>query len=176
MSTAELYEIMVQLKGLYQIKPDRVRSLLLNNPAFAYSLLKTQVILGLITPDISKQLPTTSLNSPLTSITAPLIVPTIPPNPLNFGFPILANYPFMQAFPFTIPLLPGMNQPTVVPSALPADALAALGEDQRQLLEHVMQLTPEEIEKLQPQERLQIMQLRQAMMSLNWSLPRNNII
>ncbi len=41
---------------------------------------------------------------------------------------------------------------------------ASLPEEQKQLLDKVMKLTPDQIEKLHPQEKQQILQLRQAMM------------
>jgi len=55
MSTQQLYEIMIQMKGLIQKNPDNVRLLLANNPQFAYALLQAQVVLGMITADVAKQ-------------------------------------------------------------------------------------------------------------------------
>jgi len=55
---------------------------------------------------------------------------------------------------------------TSISSSLPPEALASLGDAQRQLLQQIMQLS-DDIAKLQPTERLQIMQLGQAMYLLN---------
>jgi len=187
---------MVQLKGLSQENPERARNLLLNNPQFAYSLLKTQVLLGMITPDISKQLiPTASvpgMGTPMSNVQPPLLAPpvnmlppqvpvpqpSIAPGPIGFGFPLGYQMPIqsfqMGLLPPSLAMqpIPGINQPIPMPQPTTDPLVVVLEEDQRQLLEQVMQLTPDQIEKLQPQERQQIMQLRQTMMSLNWGLPR----
>jgi len=126
----------------------------------------------MITQDIAKQILPPAPSIPSNIPMLPGQVPLLPQTALGFGFP---GYQLpIQAFPLSgVPLpmqhIPGINQP----STLPADPLAeVLGEDQRQLLDQVMQLTPEQIDKLQPQERQQIMQLRQTMMTLNWGIPR----
>jgi len=46
------------------------------------------------------------------------------------------------------------------------DLQSAIGEDYRLLLEQVMSLTPEQIEKLSTDEQQQILQLRQTMVNL----------
>lgn len=49
MSTSQLYEIMVQMKGLMTKNPEQAKQLLLSNPPFAYALLQASVLLGLVT-------------------------------------------------------------------------------------------------------------------------------
>jgi len=200
MSQSQLHEIILQMKNLIQKNPDHVRHLLINNPQFAYALLQAQVILGTITSDIAKQLlvqnekiaspheaMATPPSRPMPShppISVPLLVSgpmgPIPVGPMGLGSvgaPVQGGpsgpgfgYQTGQA-PFQPnlgPYHPIIQQQPPPPTEHIGDVLP---EDQRQLLEHVMNLSPEQIEKLQPQERQQIMQLRQTMMQFNF-LPR----
>jgi len=124
----------------------------------------------MITQDIAKQILPPAPVSPNVGLTGLGPTPMVAPG-LGFAFPPGAGYPVL-GFPVggVLPSvhIPGINQPPPVPISHVDPLSEVLGEEQRQLLEHVMQLTPEQIDKLQPQERMQIMQLRQTMMSLNW--------
>jgi len=54
MSHQQLYEVMVQMKGLIQTYPEQARQMLISSPQLAYALLQTQVVLGMINPQMAK--------------------------------------------------------------------------------------------------------------------------
>jgi len=94
----------------------------------------------------------------------------VPVNP-NFAPP---NYPTFQ----NPQIQPQFHQPQVPTQMIPPiqhqpppvvvqdpNIFANLADDQKLLLEQVMKLTPEQLEKLTHHEQQQIMQLRQTMMN-----------
>jgi len=198
MSQSQLHEIIFQMKTLIQKNPDHVKHLLVNNPQFAYALLQAQVILGTITADVAKQLliqneqsvpspneaiatppsrPLGPAHPPMTVpiMPSPLMVPVGPMGPIGQAGAGVPGGPSGPGFGYHTGqggFQPGLAGYHPMMQQVPPENLGdVLPEDQRQLLEHVMNLSPEQIEKLQPQERQQIMQLRQTMMQLNF-LPR----
>jgi len=169
MSTSQLYEIMVQMKGLIQKKPEQAQLLLMNNPHLAYALLQSQVLLGIISPHDAQQLHLAAQQQPVLQPVNPIPVNPIPVNP-NFAPPNYQPFP-AQNIPFVsqpVQMMPQQPQPQAQPQSQPMDALASLDDEKKELLEQVMKLTQEQIEKLQPHEQQQIMQLRQAMTSFNF--------
>uniref|UniRef100_A0A6B2LCA6 RRM domain-containing protein n=1 Tax=Arcella intermedia TaxID=1963864 RepID=A0A6B2LCA6_9EUKA len=165
MTSSQLYEVMVQLKGLYQKSPERVTALLRNNPPFAYALLKTQIMLGMITQDIAKQIIPTALPSPMV-LPTPVMGGAIPGMTPSYLPPVPVPVAPVHGFPPVSAPVGGIGK-----APPPNDLNSVLGEEQRALLEQVMKLTPEQIEKLKPQERQQIMQLRKTMVALNYGMP-----
>jgi len=163
MSTPQLYEIMVQMKGLIQKNPEQAQLLLANNPHFAYALLQAQVLLGIISPPDAQQLHIVAQHQQ-PQVSMPVNNPVNPNFAPNYNmvnqpvFQAQAINQFMQQPVQLAPMMaPQMHvQPTV-------DPLANLDEEKKELLEQVMKLTPDQIEKLQPHEQQQIRQLRQAM-------------
>jgi len=125
----------------------------MNNPHLAYALLQAQVLLGIISQSDAQQLHIAAQQQVIPTNNVPIAVNPnfVPPNYNNFQNPNLQpqfgqpmnnnniNQPFNQGQP---------------------DALASLPEDQKELLERVLQLTPDQIERLQPHEQQQIMQLK----------------
>jgi len=163
MSPSQLYDIIVQMKGLIQKKPDQARQLLLNNPQFGYALLQAMVLNGALTPQAAQQL------QPPREVPAANVPPAAfggqPAfNPaIGLGVQGAGRGPNM-AMAFN-PMMAGHMAPAAIHAPSPAEQLGgALPEEQKQLLDKVMKLTPEQIEKLHPQEQFQINQLRQAMM------------
>jgi len=149
MSPSQLYEIMVQMKGLIQKKPEQVQLLLYNNPQLAYALLQAQVILGIINSNDAQQLHLHAQQQSQQPQPQPQL-PTLP----NYAPNYLTSYaPYIQP---TLPMIPQ-------PAPVSADALANLDDEKKKLLDQVLKLTPEQIEKLAPHEQQQILQLRQAM-------------
>ncbi len=69
MSPAQLYLVMVQMKGLLNQNPDQARRILTASPHFAYALLQAQVRLGMTTPAM--------VQSVLVSPPPPLPTPTL---------------------------------------------------------------------------------------------------
>jgi cleavage stimulation factor subunit 2 len=150
MSTSQLYEIMVQMKGLIQKKPEQVQLLLTNNPHLSYALLQAQVLLGIISSQDAQQLHLATQQQPQALASNPIVNPNFQ---ANFN-----NQSFAQ---------PSYGQPNIPmhtqPEAQPGLDISQLDNEKKELLEQVMKLTPEQIEKLQPHEQQQIIQLRQAM-------------
>jgi len=145
----------------------------MNNPHLAYALLQAQVLLGIISPHDAQQLHLAAQQQPQIPVN-PIPVNPIPVNSMSVGplgpgfvpspypqpFPQQPNLQFQQPMPMIQQPIP-LQQPSV-------DALDGLDDDKKELLEQVMNLTPEQIEKLQPHEQQQIMQLRQAMSTFNF--------
>lgn len=189
MSPSQLYDIIVQMKGLIQKKPDQARQLLLNNPQFGYALLQAMVLNGALTPQAA-QVPSHKIShfSSFQQLQPPREVPAanVPPaafggqpafNPaIGLGVQGAGRGPNMamgtwawletpSLVPAFNPMMAGHMAPAAIHAPSPAEQLGgALPEEQKQLLDKVMKLTPEQIEKLHPQEQFQINQLRQAMM------------
>jgi len=174
MSTSQLYEIMVQMKGLMTKNPEQAKQLLLSNPPFTYALLQASVLLGLITSQTAQQM----------QIMQPVINPMshVVHNPMvsmmgmntQMGAPFggfAPNQPNMNPFQGgnVNPGFPGMNMGGINQPNMGAEQLEdVLPDDQKELLATVLKLTPEQIEKLPPHEQAPILQLRQTMLSLNY--------
>jgi cleavage stimulation factor subunit 2 len=190
MSHPQLQEILIQMKNLIQKNSDHVRHLLINNPQFSFALLQSQVILGVVTSETAKQAlspPTTVKQPPLEETLsnvigspsqrhlAPHNIPMALPSHVSASFPPFNPLPLGSLGPLTRPggfdfeyaPPPPMGYPIA-----PENLGEILPEDQRLLLEQVLQLSPEQIENLPPQERMQIMHLRQTVMQLNYLGPR----
>jgi len=175
MSGSQLYEIMVQMKGLAQKKPEQARQLLLNNPQFAFAMVQALTLNGTLTPQAAQQLqnvPQVFQQGP--AVTAAM---TMMPNVsgANIGATMsTAGFPSSGFNPTGTMAshMPSMHMVTGTTSqttaSLAQSQLGLLQDEQKQLLEQVMNLTPEQIERLSPQEQQQIKQLRQTMMSLNY--------
>jgi len=199
MNHPQLQEILVQMKNLIQKNPDHVGHLLVNNPQFAYALLQAQVMLGSVPPEVAKQvlIPPSAKPPPVEDPLSVMGSPTqrhMPPHAMPLQRPHVQ--PPTNPFPFAPLPMGGMPPPMARPPQLnrpppqpydydyppppppvnypvgPENLGEILPEDQRILLEHVLQLSPEQIEKLPPQERMQIMHLRQTVMQLNYLGPR----
>jgi len=158
MSNSQLYEIMVQMKGLIQKKPEQAQQLLINHPHLAYALLNAQVLLGVISPHDAQQLHLAAQQQP------GQVNNNNMGNPNAFQMPAFIPQPYMQpqvAMPFMQPvnLIQNVTAPNV-------DVFANLDGEKKELLDQILKLTPEQLEAFPPQEQAQMMQLRQAMSSL----------
>jgi cleavage stimulation factor subunit 2 len=157
MSNSQLYEIMVQMKGLIQKKPEQAQQLLMNHPHLAYALLNAQVLLGVISPHDAQQLHLAAQQQPGQVNNMG--------NNNSFQMPAFIPQPFMQpqAVPFMQPVNLIQQQPINTPNV---DIFANLDGDKKELLDQILKLTPEQIESFPPQEQAQMLQLRQAMSSM----------
>eukprot|EP01125_Pyxidicula_operculata_P018932 TRINITY_DN6810_c0_g1_i1.p1 TRINITY_DN6810_c0_g1~~TRINITY_DN6810_c0_g1_i1.p1 ORF type:complete len:177 (+),score=17.19 TRINITY_DN6810_c0_g1_i1:130-660(+) len=158
MSPSQMYEIMVQMKGLNQISPQKVHNLLTNNPVFAYAMLRTQLVLGMVPLEIASQL--NVVQTPAVPV-QPIIPPAsqqVRPTNIQPVYPVGYVNPAQHTAVTTSPPQQFPYQPQV-------------DEAQSQLIEQLMSLTPDQIDKLSPAEREQVLQLRQALMQMNF-VPR----
>jgi len=160
MSNSQLYEIMVQMKGLIQKKPEQAQQLLMNHPHLAYALLNAQVLLGVISPHDAQQLHLAAQQQPgqLNNNNNNM------GNPNAFQMPSFIPQPYLQpqvTMPFMQPvnLIQNVQAPNV-------DVFANLDGEKKELLDQILKLTPEQLEAFPPQEQAQMIQLRQAMSSL----------
>jgi cleavage stimulation factor subunit 2 len=159
MSNSQLYEIMVQMKGLIQKKPEQAQQLLINHPHLAYALLNAQVLLGVISPHDAQQLHLAAQQQPGQANNNNNMG-----NPNAFQMPSFIPQPYLQpqvTMPFMQPvnLIQNVNAPNV-------DVFANLDGEKKELLDQILKLTPEQLEAFPPQEQAQMIQLRQAMSSL----------
>jgi len=161
MSNSQLYEIMVQMKGLIQKKPEQAQQLLMNHPHLAYALLNAQVLLGVISPQDAQQLHLAAQQQPGQINTNNNNIGNVN----NFQMPVntFVQQPYLQpqvTLPFMQPII---QQPVITPNI---DVFANLDGEKKELLDQILKLTPEQIEAFPLHEQTQMLQLRQAMSSL----------
>ncbi|CDS00136.1 related to Cleavage stimulation factor [Sporisorium scitamineum] len=169
----QLLDIMSQMKSLVATSPDQARALLSGHPQLAYALFQAMLMMNVVDPDILQRILAASGAVPGTAAaTAPASVPPHMQQPGGsnngsatppYGNAPGARYP-PQARPPTAPYAqPGYGgQPQGAPANDPAAALAGqnLPEEQKALLMQVLQLTPEQINALPPDQKASIMQLK----------------
>jgi len=151
MTTHQLYEIMAQIKGMTDQSPEQARQLLMSNPQFAFALLQAQVILGMVDPRVVQQLLQGTIPPSGSTPSAMSIPSNFPPapQPPSQGPPHLGVPP--QAFP--------VNAPT------PQPQMFVPPQHSQQLLQQVLQLTPQQIDNLPPVQRAQVKQLQEQLKS-----------
>jgi cleavage stimulation factor subunit 2 len=168
MSNSQLYEIMVQMKGLIQKKPEQAQQLLMNHPHLAYALLNSQVLLGVISPNDAQQLHLAAQQQPGQVNNNNMVNPNAFQMPAFIQQPAYlqpAAIPFMQAG-IGMPMQPvNVIQNVATPLGGGGDVFANLDGDKKELLDQILKLTPEQLESFPPQEQAQMIQLRQAMSS-----------
>eukprot|EP01125_Pyxidicula_operculata_P022435 TRINITY_DN916_c0_g1_i1.p1 TRINITY_DN916_c0_g1~~TRINITY_DN916_c0_g1_i1.p1 ORF type:complete len:353 (-),score=42.62 TRINITY_DN916_c0_g1_i1:97-1155(-) len=187
MSLNESYELVSQLRINVAKNPDLYRHLLREYPQLGHGILMSMIKISMLTPEQAKFMsapipgskppPNVNTNQPMMnrqSVPVMAPVPTPMMNPLLMaGAPLLGQ---TAGFPFPGYQMPGMVAPVMQPPQPQPqpqssyESLEVLPEEQRQLLEQVMKLTPEQIEQLSPGDQQQIKQLRQTMTMLNMGM------
>jgi len=174
MSSAQLYENVAKMKILVQQNPDQARQLLLGNPHLAYALLQAQYLLGMIkVQTVQKLLAKVTVGSSPAVITPPMAAVNIPPmmnQPMmapTFQPPVQPFLPPVQPFQPPSMKSPAQFQP---PQQIPQQYITQafgdvqLAEQQKELLQQVVNLTPEQIDVLPLEQRQQVQQLRQTLL------------
>eukprot|EP01128_Nolandella_sp_AFSM9_P002053 TRINITY_DN12447_c0_g1_i1.p1 TRINITY_DN12447_c0_g1~~TRINITY_DN12447_c0_g1_i1.p1 ORF type:complete len:276 (+),score=62.84 TRINITY_DN12447_c0_g1_i1:29-829(+) len=146
MSTSQLYEVMVQLKGLMQQNPAQVRTLLQEKPQFTYALLQAQVLLGMVSPDVVDQFTVAQTNGPNTAQSS---------HPQQRDLRQQQQHQQQQQQQHAPP--PQQQQ---MPGGVAAANQNAV--QQAAILQQVMALTMEQINRLPPAERQQVMTIRNS--------------
>ncbi|KAK4529222.1 hypothetical protein CCYA_CCYA01G0079 [Cyanidiococcus yangmingshanensis] len=131
----QIFDVLAELKALAQQNPDEVRSMLAAHPPIAHAILQAQVLLGMVSAQQAQQ--------HLQSIAASL-TPSMPA-------PGIASVPRQAA-------IPTATAPT--PSGFP---VSQTGSNEEALLRQLMSLTPAQIQALPPDQRQQVLALRQQM-------------
>lgn len=161
----QLMDILTQMKALTTHAPEQARHLLVTNPQLAYAVFHAMLMMNVVDPAVVQR---------VVSETSPAVAggPHLPPPPPPMGVgpqaPMHAE-PMMPPGPSGPPHMPSQGYPPM-PSTQPAPMLDApsapvaappqLDEQQRMLLQQVLQLTPEQIQALPPDQRAGIMQLK----------------
>lgn len=141
----QLLDILTQMKSLAASSPDQARSLLTSNPQLAYALFHAMILMNVVDPAVVQRVVSDS-GVQMTQGQPPPMPMTMPAPP--------------PVAPQVVHQPPPGAQPAPAPQ--PADPLASsnLDDQQRQLLMQVLQLTPEQINALPPEQRASILQLK----------------
>lgn len=130
-----LWELVSHVKALFDQDAEQARAMLVANPALGLAILKAQIRLGMVTvQSISQVITRASTQQPAPSLhqmPAPPMHPPPPPPPMHHRPPPLSH--------------------PQVEDAAAADAMIA----------QLMQLTPQQLEALPPEQRAQVDALRQ---------------
>ncbi|SJX63109.1 related to Cleavage stimulation factor [Sporisorium reilianum f. sp. reilianum] len=170
----QLLDIMSQMKSLVATSPDQARALLSGHPQLAYALFQAMLMMNVVDPDILQRILAASGAVPAANAAAAAPA-SVPPHmqqpgnnnggsatpPQHYGNAQGARYPPQTRAPPAPYAQPGYGgQPQGGND--PAAALAGqnLPEEQKALLMQVLQLTPEQINALPPDQKASIMQLK----------------
>eukprot|EP00741_Cyanophora_paradoxa_P016165 tig00000042_g15605.t1 len=160
MSSHQMYDIMVQMKGLVVQHQEQMRQILVNTPQLAHALLQMQAMLGMLKPVGAGTLGVQTPAAPVVPAAAPVPM-AMPPQAVAPGFPAQPFPPQPQpAFPMAPQPAPGFA-PSVPGFAPPAAGPGVAPVMQEQLLQQVLNLTPQQIEMLPPMQRDQVRMLQQ---------------
>ena len=140
----QLMDILTQMKALTTHSPEQARHLLVTNPQLAYAIFHAMLMMNVVDPVVvqtvvSETAPAAGM-PPASMHMEPVMTPAPPPQPHP-----PQGYPPMSAQP--MPAAPPLQAPQ-------------LDEQQRMLLHQVLQLTPEQIQALPPDQRAGILQLK----------------
>ena len=172
MSPAQLFSVMNQLKTLTQQNQSQARQLLVSNPQLTLALLQAQLALGMTKPPAAMAAAAAAPPPPGVVGGAPLTPPPggyrpgmgvpgmgVPGMPSHPGVPGMPQYGAPQYPP--PPPRPAMGgvAPLPPPPGPPAGGVAV--DQQQQLLQQVISMTPEQMALLPPDQRQQVEMLRQ---------------
>eukprot|EP01089_Gocevia_fonbrunei_P020951 TRINITY_DN7935_c0_g1_i1.p1 TRINITY_DN7935_c0_g1~~TRINITY_DN7935_c0_g1_i1.p1 ORF type:complete len:310 (-),score=51.18 TRINITY_DN7935_c0_g1_i1:10-939(-) len=143
MSHDQLYEIIRPIKALIEEDPAQARQILTQNPQYAYALLRSQLILGLSPAVASQTYPVkSSVNSQGSNFSQPVYPAPAPqmhsvpaPSP-TFASEHNVSYSNGVAH---VPSFPQYNQPDLFPELSP---------EQKQMVQQLITLTPDQIAQL----------------------------
>ncbi|KAJ1026424.1 hypothetical protein NDA13_003805 [Ustilago tritici] len=171
----QLLDIMSQMKSLVATSPDQARALLSGHPQLAYALFQAMLMMNVVDSEILQRILAASGAMPGGGAPAPAAVPphmqqsgannggsATPPQ--HYGGPSPGGVYPPNARPPPAPY--GQQgyggQPQGAPANDPAAALAGqnLPEEQKALLMQVLQLTPDQINALPPDQKASILQLK----------------
>lgn len=134
----QLMDILTQMKGLAATAPDQARALLLGNPQLAYAVFHAMLMMNVVDPVVVQR---------VLGESGAAHAPPAPPMPIKTE---TRSTPTPTPAPAPAPV-----QATPTPAPGPQ-----LDDQQRQLLNQVLQLTPDQISALPPDQRASILQLK----------------
>ncbi|KAJ6544169.1 hypothetical protein B0H19DRAFT_1169816 [Mycena capillaripes] len=183
-ATDQLIELLLQLK---KTTPAAARQILNDRPQIAYALIALMVSMNAINfdvfqktlsdygaanaqpaqaPPVPAPVPLSAVPPHLQSSSQPHSRTNTPPTHLPYQNQPQGAYGYPPAGRGPAPggynggFNPSYGTPPPRPAAAIPDALAAIPEDQRQMIMGVLSLTPEQINQLAPADRANIIQLR----------------
>ncbi|KAL8794694.1 MAG: hypothetical protein Q9195_002769 [Heterodermia aff. obscurata] len=158
--TPQLLDILSQMKGLVMADPAKATELLSKAPQLSYAIFQALLLMNLIEPHVLSGVIEQS-QQPAPQVPPPRPTPVggygqPPPPPQQYGgYPVPSQLvqPPMGHVP-TPPVQGGMYQP-------PPQQIQPPPTTQEELLKQLLSLPQHEIDRLSPEERQQIMDLRQ---------------
>jgi cleavage stimulation factor subunit 2 len=151
----QLLDILSQMKGLVMTDPNKATELLRQAPQLAYAIFQSLLLLNLVDPSMLGALVETAPAAAAPPVQAP---PQPQPTPIARqpqAYPMPPGYP-----PQAAPTPPQPN-----PYAQPPPQAPTPVADNSALYAQVMALQPDQIAQLPPDQRNQIMQIRQMLMA-----------
>ncbi|ORY02712.1 hypothetical protein K493DRAFT_79620 [Basidiobolus meristosporus CBS 931.73] len=154
MNTNQLAELMSQMKSFAQQSPEQARSVLTKNPQLAYGIFQAMVAMNLVDHHVLQRL-LNQLPGQATNVPTP-VAPAFPGPADNTSLPVPSKAP------------PPSSTSTGIPGAIGGNANPAMSdhlqEQQRVLLMQLLNLTPQQIDSLPPEQRQHILQLKAQIM------------
>ncbi|KAI0323050.1 hypothetical protein OF83DRAFT_1167075 [Amylostereum chailletii] len=178
----QLIELMLTLK---KTTPDQARSILNSQPQIAYGLITLMVKMNAINVDVLQHtlthqngpppapaLPAPSVlpphlhqqptrgNTPQSSTPPPTAYSQPPQHEVATSYDAYTNGPVLHTTPFhSVPQQVILSAPSPQISTLP-ETFGHLPEEQKTMILHILNMTPEQVASLPPTERATYMQLR----------------
>jgi cleavage stimulation factor subunit 2 len=157
----QLLDIMSQMKSLVTSSPEQARTLLNGHPQLAYALFQAMLMMNVVDATILQRILTTS--GALGPDTNGSVVPPQQPD-MSGGIPGRPlPPPQAAAYPGAPPISQPPPQQHQQHQQQQQSNLSHLPEEQRALLEQVLQLTPEQIAALPPDQQEGIRQLKASL-------------
>lgn len=155
----QLLDILSQMKSLTMSDPETAKRLMKEAPQLAYAVFQALVLMNLVDPNVlatvvEQNMQASSQQIPLQQQQPPPMPQQQQQPPPQYGYP-----PPPQMQNRTVPTPQQYAPPP--PQVPQPQAPPGMSPEQRQMLEQVMQLDQRTIDSLPPNERMQIMQLRQ---------------
>lgn len=151
----QLLDILSQMKGLVMTDPAKATELLRQAPQLAYAIFQSLLLLNLVDPSMLGALVETA-----PAAAAPPAQAPPQPQPTPIARPPV-NYPMPPGYPPQAAPTPPQPQPYAQPP--PQAQPPPMGNDA--MYAQIMALQPEHIAQLPPDQRNQIMQIRQMLMA-----------
>jgi cleavage stimulation factor subunit 2 len=160
----QLLDILSQMKSLTMSDPETAKRLMKEAPQLAYAVFQALVLMNLVDPNVlatvvEQNMQASSQQIPLQQQQPPPMPQQQQQPPPQYGYP-----PPPQMQNRTVPTPQQYAPPP--PQVPQPQAPPGMSPEQRQMLEQVMQLDQRTIDSLPPNERMQIMQLRQQYQQL----------
>ena len=171
---SQLLDILSQMKGLVMGDPARATELLKQAPQLAYAIFQALLLMGLVDTSVlssvvesSNQAPSAQAlpQPPPQSQQPPQPPQQIPPRPSQgYQAPAAQQYPPYPPMPGQIhaPTPPTYNPP-YQPPPIPAPPQQQAQQSEQELVRQVLAMTPQQVDQLPPNDRVQVMNLRASL-------------